>query len=162
MMFSSPTWFLLALLALVPWFDPFAGKDRVQNCLHSLAFLILAFALAAPHISVDETNAHRVWIVDRSSSVAESELESATKTLQNAATSGQQHLVVIGEQSQKELMAEFSQFDSVTAISDSQLAGSSPLSSAIARAQELIPSGQTGSVSIVSDGLATREDDARG
>ncbi|MEM7557852.1 MAG: hypothetical protein AAF394_01890, partial [Planctomycetota bacterium] len=161
MMFSSPLWFLLAILALLPWVGPFSGKDRVQNSLRSLAFLVLAFALAAPHFSVDETRAHRVWIVDRSSSVAESELESATKTLQNVANSDQQHLVVISEQSQKELEEEFSQFDSVNAISDAELAGSSPLSSAIARAQELIPAGQVGSVSIVSDGLATREDDAR-
>ena len=161
MMFSSPMWFLLALLALLPWIGPFAGKDRVQNSLRALAFLVLAFALAAPNFSVNETNVHRVWIVDRSASVAESERQTAAENLATISTSDKQHLVVIGEQSQKELSEEFPNFETVTAISDSELAGSSPLSSAVARAQELIPAGQTGSVAIVTDGLATREDDAR-
>ncbi len=161
MMFSSPMWFLLALLALLPWIGPFAGKDRVQNSLRSFAFLVLAFALASPHFAVNETRSHRVWIVDHSTSVAESELQTVAENLRTFASSEKQHLVVIGEKSQQELSEEFPRFDTVTAISDSEVAGSSPLSSAMTRAQQLIPAGQTGSVSILTDGLATREDDAR-
>jgi Mg-chelatase subunit ChlD len=158
MIISSPWWCWLALLALLPWVGPWRGSDRLQNVLRSLLFIALAFALAQPRFVLDDTQVHRVLILDRSASVSDEAQQSVVNSIAGFTESGQPHLVVVGTPLEESATGPFR---SVTNIEASPTQGTSPLSAAMARAASLIPRGSAGSVTIASDALATRRDDDR-
>lgn len=160
MILSSPWWLLLGLFALIPWAGSLRGRSSVQNALRSFAFLALAVALARPHFVVNQNTIHQVFILDQSSSIAKTALEEAVQELGKLeTTSDQTHLVVLGTEPPKPTLT--AKFDSTSTINSSDFRGDSSISHALDRAQQLIPDGNSGKVTVLSDGLATRKDDYR-
>ena len=158
MMFSSPWLCWFALLALLPWFGPWRGPDKVQNTLRSLLFFVLALAVAQPRLILNDSEVDRVLIVDRSSSVSQQAQEDLQKRINDFTKVGRAHLITIGTPIDA---VGLDRFWSVTSIVDSPTQGTSPLSAAISRAGTLIPLGAGGNVTIATDALATRRDDDR-
>ncbi len=162
MIVPHPEWWLLAVCAVLPWIGPWRGPDKVQNILRSLLFVLLATALTQPHLLRDDAPSQRVLILDRSASIDEEARQTATKYALQFADSGPrktQHLVVIGGSDQEPSFSR--KFSTVTVLPDNDQQGLSPLSAAITRASTLIPRTGSGSVTLASDGLTTRPDDAR-
>ncbi|MEM7476285.1 MAG: VWA domain-containing protein, partial [Planctomycetota bacterium] len=159
MILASPWWCLLALFALIPWVGPLKGQNRVQNVLRSLLFVALAIGLAQPRFPSNETESHRVYILDQSSSVVVEQQEVLDQVV-NSESNTLQHLILLGGESQDSESAE-SRFQTVHKIQIGSQSGESCLSHALAQARELIPAGSTGSVTMLGDGMATRIDDAR-
>ena len=158
MIFSASAWWLLSLLALLPWVGPLRGKNKLQNILRSLAFILLAAAMSRPHLSSDDAMFENVVVIDTSESV---DSEAISKAIQKASAAaknsqGRTHLVMAGSNAP----STNGPFASTTQINPAA-EGSSPLSGAIAYAAGLIPRTGNGSVMIASDGLGTRPDDAR-
>lgn len=161
MMFSSPGWWAVALLALLPWVGPLRGSNRVQNALRSAAFVFLALALARPYLANEDALFQHVFIVDLSGSVeAAASREALARAESSAVVAGDKetHLIVIGAPADKPAMG--TAFDSVTYI-NWELEGTTPLSAAMSRAAALIPRTGRGCVTLATDGLLTRPDDAR-
>ncbi len=158
MIFTSPFWLIAILLALVPWLGPLRGKNRVQNIIRSIVFALLAIALAGPHWSVTASQIKRVLIVDRSESVAKDSSDSMLEKLRQFDKASEYHLVTTGNRPDGEVG---NRFLSATHLDSSDRLSSSPLSSAIAVAQNIIPVGSGGSVTIASDSMATDDNDNR-
>ncbi len=164
MMTLHPWWWILALCALLPWIGPWRGRDAGQNVLRSLLFIFLTAALTRPHLLRDDAAPQRILILDRSASVdPEASQEATGRALQfaKAGTRKNQHLVLFGSLNDEHQRLFSKEFGSVTVLQDSGPEGNSPLSAALARANSLIPRTSTGTITLASDGLATRPDDAR-
>lgn len=164
MIVSSPWWWLLAFGALLPWIGPWRGHDRVQNVLRSLLFIVLAAALSQPHLRRDDAPAQRVLVLDLSASVDLSAREQAIDHALQFANAGSQvhtHLVLVGANNDADIKPFKQAFATITSLSSDGPQGTTPLSAALSRANELIPRTGRGAVTLVSDGLATRPDDAR-
>jgi len=164
MITTYPWWWLLTVCAVLPWYGPWRGHNPLQNVLRSLLFLCLAAALTQPLVSRDDAAFQRVLILDRSRSVDGDTRRRATERASQFAGAGareNQHLVLIGSVDDVQQRRYDTEFGSVTSLQNSGPEGSSPLSAALARANALIPRTSTGSVTLASDGLATRPDDAR-
>ena len=132
MRWLHPEW--LALLALIPllWFLPRRVRDVRLGLLRSLVVAALALGLAHP-IAVEEGGAeHRVLVVDRSASAARGGGVADGVGAAFAASDG----------------ARVSRLD----FGDT---ASSPLAAALETALREIPDGARGSVTLVTDGLAT-------
>ncbi len=164
MIILSPWWLLLAALALIPWIGPWRGVSGVQNTLRSLVFIILAVALSRPHLLPDDAPPQRVLIVDQTDSVdpaaRQLSLRHATDFARRHGRPNS-HLVLLGTLADDDRDAMTGEFGSVTVLSSSGPEGSTPLSAAISHAATLIPRTSRGSLTIASDGLATRGDNAR-
>ena len=158
MILLHPLMLLFAAVALVPWVGPWKGSNPVQNVMRSLVFLLIAGAMAMPHLQVGQSKPCKVLVLDRSSSISDASKAQSLSQLKAFQASTDSHLVTFGE-----LLApdDVSGFASVTRIEEHPSRGESPLSAGIARAQALIPWGASGSVTIASDSLATRPDDDR-
>ncbi|MCG8651906.1 MAG: VWA domain-containing protein [Pirellulales bacterium] len=160
----SPWWWLLALLAVLPWVGPWRGTNRPQNILRSLLFVALAAALSRPHLVGNHAPVQRILIIDQSPSVDPDSLprcrDGAVRFAQ-AHRSAQTHLIVLGPTGADQPSKWQKKFDTVTWLSQQTAEGSSPLSAALSHASMLIPNTGVGSIAIASDGLATRPDDAR-
>ena len=164
MITTYPWWWLLTVCAVLPWYGPWRGHNPLQNVLRSLLFLCLAAALTQPLVFRDDAAFQRVLILDRSRSVDGDTRRRATERASQFAGAGareNQHLVLIGSVDDVQQRRYDTEFGSVTSLQISGPEGSSPLSAALARANALIPRTSTGSVTLASDGLATRPDDAR-
>jgi Ca-activated chloride channel family protein len=153
-----PFMLCLGLLALVPWIGPWAGTNTLQKILRSVVFILLAIALATPYLDVEQGTPCKVLILDRSASVSEAGKSRALTQMAEFQKSPDAHLVAFGDTLGGE---DVSGFSSVTIIEDHLTRGETPLSSAIAMAQTLIPLGSHGSVTVASDANATRPDDDR-
>ena len=71
MILLHPFMLLLGLFALVPWIGPWKGAKPLQNLIRSLVFLAIAFAMAMPHLDVEQTTPSKVLVLDRSASITE-------------------------------------------------------------------------------------------
>ncbi|MAI74119.1 MAG: hypothetical protein CMM01_24910 [Rhodopirellula sp.] len=158
MIVLHPVMLSLALLALVPWIGPWKGGNTLQNIMRSLVFLAIAFAMAMPHLDVEQATPSKVLVLDRSASISKSAKMQAVRQVAEFQKSPDCHLVMFGDPLGGD---EVSGFSSVTIIDEHPTRGKTPLSAAIARAQCLIPWGASGSVTVASDSLATRPDDDR-
>jgi len=164
MILSASWWWLLALGALMPWAGPWRGRDVVQNVLRSLLFVVLAVALSQPFLRRDDAPAERVLILDLSASVDLSARDSAIGHALRFADAGSRshtHLVWVGADADAETGSIEDAFGTITRLASDGPQGATPLSAALARANELIPRTGRGVVTLASDGLATRPDDAR-
>jgi len=164
MIMTYPWWGLLSVCALLPWLGPWRGHNRPQNVLRSLLFVCLAIALTQPLVPREDAAFQRVLILDRSSSVdPDARRQAATRASQFAAAGRRenQHLVLIGSVDDPQRRRYAGAFGSLTELQSNGPEGSSPLTAALTRASTLIPRTSIGSVTLASDGLATRPDDAR-
>lgn len=163
MIIPAPWWCLVALLGLLPWIGPWRGANVGQNTLRTLLFIALAFALARPQWIRDDASAQHVFVLDLTESVQQSSREAALgHAIRFAEDIGKSdsHAVVIGG-SGDDVTALRDAFGTVDELLGSGPSGSTPLSDAISSAEMLIPRTSCGSVTIASDGLTTRPDDAR-
>jgi len=151
MVFLHPTflWLLLALPVL--WFFPRGQRDARHAALRAVVFAFLILALARPvQVSEDAEPVH-VFVLDASASANSAvALESLCQAVQQL--DAQARLVVCGtmgslSDEQREL------FDSIQTVS--QVGNGSPITAALQVASNSIPRGAQGSITLVSDGLAT-------
>ncbi len=156
MIFSAPLWWLAAALALLPWIGPFRGSNRVQNMLRTVAFVLLAAALARPQVSTDNAPPEHVVVLDTSASVQNVDVDRALQRATTLAERERTHLVLVGDT----VLQDESSFRSVSRINRSDSA-STDLVAALNRAVTLIPKTSAGSVTVATDGLLTSPDDAR-
>ncbi|MDP6442494.1 MAG: VWA domain-containing protein [Pirellulaceae bacterium] len=164
MITTAPWWWALAACALLPWLGPWRGRDRLQNVLRSLLFVALSAALSQPFLRRDDAPATRVLILDQSESVSQSARNAALKQANRfglAADRRHAHLVVFGKIDSAALDELKKAFATVTQVAGHRRSGDSPLADALTAAQTLIPRTGSGDVTIASDGMATRADDAR-
>ena len=161
----APWWSLLALAGLLPWLGPWQGTNRIQNVLRSILFVLLAAALARPHLAGDSANPQHVMIVDRSDSVDSSMVDAACEqavAVAERSEGADAHLIVVGSPLSGAIKdAADKAFESVTTLASEGPSGTSQLSAALTHANALIASTNHGSVTLASDGLTTRRDDAR-
>ncbi len=160
----APWWWLLAAAALLSWIGPWRGRNLPQNLLRSALFLSLAAGLSRPHLKRDDAPPQRVLIVDQSDSVDPSvgdHVLQQTVVFARQDSDSLNHLVAIGWADDETLAQWNENFDSVTLLGSSGPSGTTPLSAALAHAETRIGRTSRGSVMLVSDGLTTREDDAR-
>ena len=160
----SPWWLLLALGAALPWVGPWRGSNRIQNVLRSLVFVFLAAAMARPHLLQENAPARRVLVLDASSSLSDEAASVVIDEAREFSSGGRKantHLVLFGQNSEDARSQLAGRFGEITVLGTDGPEGSSPISAALAHAATLVPRNGTGSVTLVTDGLATRPDDAR-
>ena len=169
MILSSPLWCLLCVLAILPWCGRWLGLgdqvSTVQKIFRSLLFLVLGLALARPQWIVQDQIDHRVLLVDTSKSVDDEIVEKLLGRavgFASADKSAQHHLVVVGKALSEVDRKQLNDFQSVLQIASDDRRGDSPLSAGLALASTVIPRNGSGSVTVVTDGLATRPSDDRG
>lgn len=146
---SSYLWLLLALPAL--WFFPRGQRDVRHVALRAAVFALLILGLARPvRIATDAESVH-VFVLDASSGGKQvlGELCDSARTIGDEA---QLRLVVCGASVSldEEQRALFASTQNLSATGSA-----SPLGAALQAASNLIPRGAQGSVTLVSDGLAT-------
>lgn len=148
--------FLWALLVLpLLWFVPRRVRDSRHGVIRSLVILALVIALARPVLLRDGDATRHVIIVDRSASVAASVESRARSVLDKilATLPKRARKSVIDLRDRTRDMAEKPAGVESWVVLDGE--GSSSLSTALALAGAWIPRGAPGSVTLVSDGLAT-------
>lgn len=148
--FSHPVFAILFLLLPLIWFLPSRPRSTLHGVIRTLILALVVLALMQPVLVSNTENKHFVIVIDQSDSVAE-------ESKLNAATTA------------KELTEQFREEGEVTVI---QLGGlepvletkeliqltseqRSPLSDALELAAQAIPWGVQGSITILSDGMAT-------
>jgi Ca-activated chloride channel homolog len=154
--FLAPGFLWLALLAPVVWFVPARARDKTQAALRSLVILLLAIGLARPVVWRADEREHSVFVADLSASVAPESRARALAALGDAARilprDAITTLVLIGD---AEAPAGFERVERLASKDAALAERGSPLSAALDLAARSIPVGTRGSVTLVTDGLAT-------
>lgn len=147
--FTYPLFALLFLLLPVLWFWP-GGQRRIPHLvIRSLILALLTVGLMKPVFVTDSDDKHFAIILDQSASLSESQRNEAVETARELRSQysreGDVSFIQIGG-------AEPSiDGDSITHLDDNL----SPLGDALEKAAQMIPIGEQGSVTLISDGLAT-------
>lgn len=147
--FTYPLFALLFVLLPVLWFLP-GGQRRLPHLIiRSVILALITVGLMKPVFVTDSDDKHFAIILDQSASLSDSQRLEAADTAQE-----------LREQFSKEGDVSFIQVggeepaidgESVTHLNDEL----SPLGDALEKAAQMIPLGEQGSVTIISDGLAT-------
>lgn len=147
--FSHPLFAFLLLLLLVIWIFPFGPRRIPHLLLRSLILILVTLGLMRPVFLSNMDVKYFSIVLDQSASISESEraqaVEIARDIRSQVGADGQVNFVQIGGD---EPVFEGT---SIAHITD----GSSPLSDALEMAAQSIPLGTRGSVTVISDGLAT-------
>ena len=150
--FLYPAFLFLLLAVPLLWFLP-RGCDLLQGIIRSLLMLLIIIVLARPVLLSADAKNHHVFILDRSVSIPAEQIKQGEKIIKqlraSVASSDNITQIIIGEAG--EMSADL--------IINSH--STSSLSAALQAAAEQIPVGNNGSISLISDGLATDRNWAR-
>ena len=147
--FTYPLFALLFLLLPVLWFWP-GGQRRIPHLvIRSLILALLTVGLMKPVFVTESDDKHFAIILDQSASLSESQRNEAVETARELRSQydreGDVSFIQIGGE-QPAIDGE-----SITHLDDDL----SPLGDALEKAAQMIPIGEQGSVTLISDGLAT-------
>lgn len=147
--FTYPLFALLFLLLPVLWFWP-GGQRRIPHlAIRSLILALLTVGLMKPVFVTDSDDRHFAIILDQSASLSESQRNEAVETARELRSQysreGDVSFIQIGGEEPA------IEGDSITHLDDNL----SPLGDALEKAAQMIPIGEQGSVTLISDGLAT-------
>ncbi|MXZ55213.1 MAG: VWA domain-containing protein [Gammaproteobacteria bacterium] len=147
--FTYPLFALLFLLLPVIWFWP-GGQRRIPHLvIRSLILALLTVGLMKPVFVTDSDDKHFAIILDQSASLSESQRNEAVETARELRSQYSRE----GDVSFIQIGGEEPAIDgeSITHLDDNL----SPLGDALEKAAQMIPIGEQGSVTLISDGLAT-------
>ncbi len=147
--FTYPLFALLFLLLPVLWFWP-GGQRRIPHLvIRSLILALLTVGLMKPVFVTDSDDKHFAIILDQSTSLSESQRNEAVETARELRSQYSRE----GDVSFIQIGGEEPAIDgeSITHLDDDF----SPLGDALEKAAQMIPMGEQGSVTLISDGLAT-------
>ena len=153
MVWLQPGWLVLLLALPVLAYLPRGERDTRQVALRAAVLGLLVLALARPVRLVGEAEPVHVLVVDVSASCAERvPLEDLVELARREGEAGEVHLVSVGGELPL-AEAQRAVLDAVHTLAD--VTSSSPLALGLERAATLVPDGTAGSLTLVSDGLAT-------
>lgn len=147
--FTYPLFALLFLLLPVLWFWP-GGQRRIPHLvIRSLILALLTVGLIKPVFVTESDDKHFAIILDQSASLSESQRSEAVETARELRSQYSRE----GDVSFIQIGGEEPAIDgeSITHLDDDL----SPLGDALEKAAQMIPIGEQGSVTLISDGLAT-------
>lgn len=147
--FTYPLFALLFLLLPVLWFWP-GGQRRIPHLvIRSLILALLTVGLMKPVFVTDSDDKHFAIILDQSASLSESQRNEAVETARELRSQYSRE----GDVSFIQIGGEEPAIDgeSITHLDDNL----SPIGDALEKAAQMIPIGEQGSVTLISDGLAT-------
>ena len=148
--FNYPLFAVLALFVPVLWFLPSRPKRIWHGVIRTLVFLSLVVGLMQPVVVSNLPNRHYAVILDQSDSLSEENkvraVELAEDVIGNFSGEGSVSVVQVGGSERAVDSPNF-----VHMNTDEK----SPLGDALELAAQSIPFGVSGSVTVVSDGLAT-------
>ncbi|MXW06568.1 MAG: VWA domain-containing protein [Gammaproteobacteria bacterium] len=147
--FTYPLFALLFLLLPVLWFWP-GGQRRIPHLIiRSSILALLTVGLMKPVFVTDSDDKHFAIILDQSVSLSESQRNEASEIARDLRTQYSRE----GDVSFIQIGGEEPAIDgeSITHLDDNL----SPLGDALDKAAQMIPLGEQGSVTLISDGLAT-------
>ena len=147
--FTYPLFALLFLLLPVIWFWP-GGQRRIPHlAIRSVILALITVGLMKPVFVTDVEDKHFAIILDQSASLSESKRLEAAETAQELRTQyskeGDVSFIQIGGEEPA------IEGERVTHLDENL----SPLGDALEKAAQMIPLGEQGSVTLISDGLAT-------
>lgn len=147
--FTYPLFALLFLLLPVLWFWPGGQRRIVHLAIRSLILALITVGLMKPVFVTDSNEKHFAIILDQSTSLSEPQRSEAVETAQD-----------LRAQFNREGDVRFVQIGGVEPVVDGESVvhindNLSPLGDALEKAAQLIPLGEQGSVTVISDGLAT-------
>jgi len=145
----APGFLLLAALVPLVWFLPRRLHDVPLGVLRSAVLLLIVLAATRPVLDEADTRAWHVFVLDESASLSDVARVEAREAVRAALSARSGHsprrtLITLGVEAERE-----------QADRHVRLTGDSPLGAALAAAGRSIPWGMRGSVTLVSDGLAT-------
>jgi Ca-activated chloride channel homolog len=151
-----PAYLLLLLLVPLFWFLPRRAERRTHVLIRSLVLALIALALAGPVLVTPESATYRVLVLDQSASVGGAQREEARRLAEQwqseVSEPRRASVILVGSPAPGDF-APREDLGSVLRVQD-EVSGS-PLGAALAAAERQIPSGATGVVTLVTDGLAT-------
>lgn len=147
--FTYPLFALLFLLLPVLWFWP-GGQRRIPHlAIRSLILALLTVGLMKPVFVTDSDDKHFAIILDQSASLSETQRNEAVETARELRSEysreGDVSFIQIGGEEPA------IEGESITHLDDNL----SPIGDALEKAAQMIPMGEQGSVTLISDGLAT-------
>lgn len=147
--FTYPLFALLFLLLPVLWFWP-GGQRRIPHLvIRSLILALLTVGLMKPVFVTDSDDKHFAIILDQSASLSEAQRNEAVETARELHSeynrAGDVSFIQIGGEEPA------IEGESITHLDDNL----SPIGDALEKAAQMIPLGEQGSVTLISDGLAT-------
>ena len=147
--FTYPLFALLFLLLPVLWFLP-GGRRRIPHMvIRSVILALITVGLMKPVFVTDVDDKHFAIILDQSASLDETQQLEAVETAKELQTQfskeGDVSFIQIGGEEPA------IEGESVTHLNEDL----SPLGDALEKAAQMIPLGEQGSVTLISDGLAT-------
>ncbi|MYD45806.1 MAG: VWA domain-containing protein, partial [Gammaproteobacteria bacterium] len=147
--FTYPLFALLFLLLPVLWFWP-GGQRRIPHLvIRSLILALLTVGLMKPVFVTESDDKHFAIILDQSASLSESQRNEAVETARELRSQysreGDVSFIQVGGEEPA------IEGESITHLEDDL----SPLGDALEKAAQMIPMGEQGSVTLISDGLAT-------
>ena len=147
--FTYPLFALLFLLLPVLWFLPGGQRRLPHMIIRSVILALITVGLMKPVFVTDTDEKHFAIILDQSSSLSETQRLEAVNTAQDLRAQfereGDVSLVQIGGEEPA------IEGGSLIHLNDDL----SPLGDALEKAAQMIPLGEQGSITIISDGLAT-------
>ncbi|WIO74711.1 VWA domain-containing protein [Porticoccaceae bacterium LTM1] len=159
--FLHPLFFLLLVLVPALWLWPKRGSRSISAVWRSLVFVALVTALAQPIVISTSSESFRVVILDLSESVSDEArdqlLDRIPSLLSLESSSENLSLIEVGGQLPSAVNVE----SGVERIVLNDPENSSDLGRALAVASAQIPYHSAGSITLVSDGLATNPDWSR-
>lgn len=156
--FLEPLWFLLLLVVPFVWVLPRRAPGKRVPLLRMLVFVLLIAAMARPVALTNQGDAVHVVVVDASASLQEADLPRLRQRLAaiQPPAGGVQRLVVQGDPARLAALGlDREQLDVWVQAADASLA------QLLTAAQQQIPVGHAGAITLITDGLAPRTDWAR-
>ncbi len=151
--FLSPMWLHLAIALPLLWVMPRPVRDRVHGALRILVMLFLIFAIAQPVSFETSDEAWHVVVLDGSSAAVEADTgPSIAGSIGRAVDAPDRAILVRGPRA-PEGEALDGVFDRIVRVTDER--STVPLGAMLAAAGRAIPEGARGSITLISDGLAT-------
>lgn len=161
-----PTYFLLLLLVPLIWFFPRRVTDVRHGLLRTIVLSLIVCALARPVLLTESGIEHHVLVHDLSASVTAPNPGIVSARLaqieEELGSSGMITRIEMGvarseapKRNESSDPLRLVSIPTKTTAADGHTASGSPLSDALAAAATRIPDGALGSVTLVSDGLAT-------
>lgn len=156
--FLEPLWFLLLLVVPFVWVVPRRHPGKRVPVLRMLVFALLIAAMARPVALTNRGDAVHVLVVDASASLQADELPRLRQRVASIQPpeGGVQRVVVHGDPARAAALGlDPEQVDVWLQAADASLG------QLLAAAQQQIPSGHAGAITLITDGLTPRADWAR-
>lgn len=154
--FLRPAFLAFAILGVVVWFFPRRQSGVATRLLRSIVLMLIAVALAQPVVVVRNERIYQIAVVDRSESVAAEAHGRLSERLREWRTQlsdlSRAKVVVFGKDTGAIALPDL---DGVARVPLHDDSSASPLSAALSAALRQIPEGETGAITLFTDGLAT-------